>query len=300
MPKARSLAQLRNEVGTAAQLHAALREVTQEGWDGPVGSAVLDYARQALVLPAVRRAGFTGADAEFAEATGWAAAWESLNSRSIRSAASPWGVVNSAVRTAVVNERMAEMYGTDPWSAWRVHRFKQARRDRARQVGSEWKTVADPAAMNRPLSLSALLDAGYEPAAASQSSESTAGWRLNVLTELLVRHGWRRDAAEGALQHVADCARANPAGTPKAHGWREMALELAIPPWQARRVTVLLLGTREWPGLVHRLAVGGEAALEGPAVAAAFRATVDASMRPPARAALAVDARCSRQPALAS
>jgi hypothetical protein len=286
------------QVGTTERIHAALQQVAVEGWDGAIGRAVLEYARLAIVAPAVRSVGFTGGDAEFAEATGWAAAWESLSSRSIRSSESPWGVVSRAVRAAVLNERMAEIYGTDARSAWRVHRFRQAHLGEGRTARGDWLSVADPTALSRPLSLTALVDSGYEPPA------NAATWggpnRLPAITELLVRHGWQRATAEEAVLHVADHARQNPKGHPKAHGWREMSLELGIPPWQARRVTVLLLGTETWPGLVERLAHGGEPALATPAVQAAVRATVDEGMRPPARAALAIEAQTARQPAMAS
>jgi hypothetical protein len=286
-------------VGSADALFGALARIETEGWDGPTGREVLDYARTVVVARAVRSAGFTGGpEAEYAEATGWAAAWEAMTSRCIRTADSPWGVVAAAVRSAVLNERIAETYGTDARSAWRVHRFKEAQRAEVRSRRNGWSAVADPAALARPLSLTALIDAGYEPAAASGASSPQ--WRLPVITDLLVRHGWRRDVAHAAVLHVCDHARQNSNGHPKAHGWREMSLELGIPPWQARRVTVLLVGTESWPGLMERLDVGGEAALAGPAIDAAVRATVDESMRPPARAALTIDARTARRPAMAS
>lgn len=291
---------LDTEISSADGLREALARIAREGWDGPFGRAVLDYARTVVVARAVRAAGFIGADAEFAEATGWAAAWEAMTSRCIRNAESPWGVVAAAVRAAVLNERMAQTYGTDARAAWRIHRFKQAQRVGAPQTrGRTWSVIADQAALARPLSLTALLEVGYEPPAATRIPAGD-GERLQLVIDVLVRHGWRPELAHAAILHVSDHARQNPAGPPKAHGWREMSLELGIPPWQARRVTVLLLGTAEWPGLVERVVVGGEAALTGPAIEAAVRATVDEAMRPPARAALRVDARSARRPALAS
>lgn len=291
---------LATAVGTADALFAALARIEEEGWDGPTGRAVLDYTRRVVVSRAVRSAGFTGGpEAEYAEATGWAAAWEAMTSRCIRTADSPWGVVTAAVRSAVLNERIEETYGTDARSAWRVHRFKEAQRAEVRNRRNGWTAVADPAALARPLSLSALIDAGYEPASVTGAT-STSQWRLPIITDLLVRHGWRRDLADAAVLHVCDHARQNPKGYPKANGWREMSLELGLPPWQARRVTVLLVGTESWPGLMERLDVGGQAALAGPAIEAAVRATVDETMRPPARAALTIDARTARRPALAS
>jgi hypothetical protein len=291
--------QPRGAVATAELLLAALERIEVEGWDRETGRAVLDYAMKHVVRPAVRAVGCTGSDAEYAEATGWSAAWEALSAGSLRSAASPWGVVTAAVRYAVLNERMAETYGTDSRSAWRVHRFTKTSGTSGRQVAGDWLKVADPAALTRPVSLTAMCDAGYDQPAAPAPLDGS-GRCLPAITDLLVRHGWRRELAGAAVLHIADHARQNPAGAPKAHGWREMSLELGIPPWRARRVTVLLLGAPGWPGLVERVATGGVAALSGPAIAAAVRATSDASMRPPARAALAIDARPARQPALAS
>jgi len=291
--------QLRSAVGTGALLLAALERIDVEGWNRETGRTVLDYAMKHVVRPAVRAVGCTGSDAEYAEATGWSAAWEALSARSLRSAASPWGVVSSAVRCAVLNERMAETYGTDARSAWRVHRFTRNLKAPERRVAGDWSKVADPAALTRPVSLTVMLDAGYDQPAASQPVDG-AGSHLTAITDLLVRHGWRRELAGAAVLHVAEHARANPTGTPKAHGWREMSLELGIPPWQARRVTVLLLGTQTWPGLVARVATGGVQALSGPEISAAVQATCDASMRPPARSALTIAARSAQQPALAS
>ncbi|MGQ0631586.1 MAG: hypothetical protein ACT4P1_11120 [Sporichthyaceae bacterium] len=283
-------------VGTTPLLLAALIRIDSEGWDREAGCAVLDYALRKVVRPVVRTVGFTGAEAEQAESTGWAAAWEALRTPKLRSAESPWGVVNAAVRSAMLNERMAEAYGTSARSAWRIHRFRKTLDPTESKVRGDWSAVADPAALARPLSLSAMLDAGYDHAGEVLAEVESIG-RLGPLVDLLAGHGWHPDTARNAILHVAEHARPNPSGTPKAHGWREMSIALGIPSWQARRVTVLLLGTSSWPGLVERLSTGGEGALAGPAVAAAVRATCHESMRPPARAALTLDA---RQPAMAS
>lgn len=291
--------QLRDAVGTGERLIAALTRIDAEGWDRETGRTVLDYAMQLVVRPAVRSVGATGSEAEYAEATGWAAAWEALSARSLRSAVSPWGVVTAAVRCAVLNERMAEKYGTDARSAWRVHRFVKTGGASARRVAGDWSTVADPAALTRPVSLTVMLDAGYDQPAVTLP-HGAEGWRLRAVTDLLVRHGWQPELAVAAVVHVSEYARQNPAGAPKAHGWREMSLELGIPPWQARRVTVLLLGAPGWPGLVERVVIGGVDALAGPAIAAAVQATCDPSMRPPARSAQTIAARAARQLALAS
>jgi hypothetical protein len=282
-----------DELKTADQLFAALARIDVEGWDGPTGQVVLEYARTKVVGPAVRAAGCTGAEVEYAEATGWAAAWDALRRRNLRNANSPWGVVNQAVRAAVINERMAEIYGTDARSAWRIQRFTTAGARRAR---GDWKSVADPAALRRPVSLDTLLERGIEPTQIVEADAPTL--QLDPIVALLVRHGWDAQLAQAAVLHIAEHARPNPGGSPKAHGWPEMALDLGIHGWQARRVTVLLLGSGDWPGVVERLARGGESALTARDVEAAARATCDRTIRPAAKAA--VDVQADRLPALAS
>lgn len=64
----------REQVGTAQQLRDALGRVDAEGWDREAGRVVLEYAMRKVVRPVVRTVGFTGAEAEYAESTGWAAA----------------------------------------------------------------------------------------------------------------------------------------------------------------------------------------------------------------------------------
>lgn len=114
---------------------------------------------------------------------------------------------------------------------------------------------------------------------------------MEVIVDLLVRHGWQPAVARAAIAHVSEYARPNASGRPRAHGWQEMSICLSIPTWQAHRVTVLLLGAAAWPGLVERLATGGITALAGPAIEAAVRSTCEERMRPPARAALAIESR---------
>src|ERR1700709_2556930 len=155
---------LATAVGTADGLFDALACIHTEGWDRESGRALLDYALTKVVRAVVRAVGFTGTDAEYAESTGWAAAWEALRSPKLWSAESPWGVVNAAVRSAVLGERMAETYGTNTQSASRVHRCRRAQSGTGARVRGDWSSVADPSALARPLSLSAMLDAGYDRA----------------------------------------------------------------------------------------------------------------------------------------
>jgi hypothetical protein len=287
------------DVRTRAGLLQALDLIADEGWDGPTGAAVLRYALAEVVAPVVRSVGIADSVAEFAESTGWAAAWETLCSTDVRDAASPWGFVRSAVRIAVAGEQLAEAYGTTVNTAWQIRRSYLARVHGRLSPRYGWSRVADPAALSHPVSLTALADAGYEPEAEAVVSAQSCP-RLAAIADLLTRHGWAAELAHAAVLHVAENARPNPAGPVRAHGWREMAAELGIPGWQARRVTVLVVGALGWPGLVERLAAGGTDALSGPVIEAAVRATCEETMRPPVRAAREVEVQEAVRMALAS
>lgn len=279
---------LRELVGTSQGLVEAMARIEVEGWEGYTGHAVLEYAKEKVVRPAVHAVGFSGANADFAEATGWEAAWEALRVPSLRGASAPWGVVSAAVRRAVLGERMAEKYGTAARSAWRIHRFRHAEPGETREVRGEWNAVADRRALAQPVSLTALFEEGFDRVEAGVIGVEWGG-RMEVIVDLLARYGWERAVVRAAIAHVAEHARANASGRPRAHGWRDMAIDLGIPAWQAHRVTVLLLGAGGWPGLVERVATDGDTALAGPAIEAAVRSTCEERMRPPARAALAIE-----------
>ncbi len=283
-----------------ANLFAALNRVEVEGWNGPTGRALLVYVRRQVVKPAVRSAGLGGASAAHAEATGWSVAWETLASPRIRAAVSPWALVTAAVRRAVLSDRMAERYRTAPWRAWRVERFLAAGSGPAK--AGEWREVADPHALAKPLSLTALIEQDdFDRAGADDvPGDTDPGHVVAELAAVLVRGGWPAADAHEVVLHVADHALANRPDSAEVPGWRHLALSLGVPPWQARRVTALLLGAPGWPGLVERLATAGASALRGPVIEAAVRATRDDSMRTPARTALTVQAQAARRASIAS
>jgi hypothetical protein len=289
------------DVDSREGLLAALDLVDCHGWDSAAGRTVLEYARAHVVRPAACSVGFTGSDLGFAEATGWDVAWELLAGTAVRDAASPWGVVWSGVRRALVGERLADMYATSPWVARRVcrHRDHPFPVDGSRPHG-EWSGVADLGALAEPVSLSLLAEQGHEPSAPAVGDEPTLGERLDLITELLVSHGWVRDQAYVIVEHVAHSAVGNGTGSREAPGWRRLAAALDLPLWQARRVTVLILGAPGWPGLVEQLVTAGPCALDDPAVHSAVRATLDQGMRPVARVALAAARSRSREDRLAS
>ena len=76
---------------------------------------------------------------------------------------------------------------------------------------------------------------------------------------------------------------------PDSRGWRRMAVALGLPPWQARRLCVVLLGTVTWPGLLARLIHDGPHARHTPAMQAALRSTRYRSMRSPVLTAIRAD-----------
>lgn len=282
-------------------LRAALAEVDRYGWEAPAGRRVLEHARRAVVAPAVRSVGLRGAAAVQGEATGWAVAWEVLAGPGVRQARSPWGVVWVAVRRAVLGERLATAYGTDPWTAYRIRRHQRcpADHDPAARRAGDWSGAVDPAALEPPVSLTALAETDWEPATDPKPARDL-GPRLDRVVQLLVAAGWAEPAARTAVEVVALSARRNGTTTREAPGWRGLAAELDVPLWQARRVTVLLLGAPGWPGLVERLVRHGADALDEPPVTAAVRSTVVEGLRGPAVAFHAALRRAERPPACAS
>jgi hypothetical protein len=72
-------------------------------------------------------------------------------------------------------------------------------------------------------------------------------------------------------------------------GWRTMAGALDLPPWQARRLCVALLGTATWPGLFARMLREGAAAWRSPAMRQALRCTRVRRLRSPVLTAIRAD-----------
>ncbi len=97
------------------RLLADLAVIDVEGWGGPTGTALLDFVRDDLVRPLVLGTGLRDLAAWQAEATGWEAAWEALSHPSLPAAASPWGVVWTAVRRAVLGEVVTARYHASPF-----------------------------------------------------------------------------------------------------------------------------------------------------------------------------------------
>jgi hypothetical protein len=233
--------------------------IEADGWESPAGESLLNYVRSHIVRPQVAAAGLRGPAADQAEATGWAVAWETLSCASISTAASPWGLLWVVVRRAIAGERVAADYQASVRNSWR------AESERLEQPG-----VGGTRAFARPLSLSLLLEEGWEPTADSWTSTGV-GRRLEIVIEALVQVGWERQAAYAVVEGIALAAVRDGKATTDAKGWRPLAARLGLPPWQVRRVTVLLLGAPGWPGLVERIATHGCQVLERDSIVAALR-----------------------------
>jgi hypothetical protein len=87
------------------------------------------------------------------------------------------------------------------------------------------------------------------------------------------------------VEGVAVTAVRDGKASQEAKGWRPLARRLGLPPWQVRRVTVLLLGAPGWPGLVEQMTAEGCHILDGPSIAAALRSTAVSGWPPPPVAA---------------
>jgi hypothetical protein len=247
--------------------------IERSGWESPAGQWLLSYVRSHIVRPQVRAACLRGPAAEQAEATAWAVAWETLSRPSIHTAGSPWGLLWVAVRQAIAGERLAAHYQASVRNSWRVERARYEQRQAGRAH-----------AFPRPLSLSLLLEEGWEPESEPWACTGL-GRRLEAVVDSLVHVGWERRAAHAVVEGVALTAVRDGKATADAKGWRPLAARLGLPPWQVRRVTVLLLGAPGWPGVVERMTTDGCQILEGDSIVAAVRSTATSSWPPPPAAA---------------
>ena len=216
---------------------------------------------EAVVQPVVGVLGIYGAQARQAEATGWAAAWDALRRPSLREKDSPWGIVWVAVRRAVLRERL----GDDYLSGRARRRGGSARAsrqdlDRADQV-------------ERPLSWDLLAAHDWEPVAASPATHAD-GPILTALGDAFAEAGWPRGLARRLVRQIAATAPHPSQRTDSAHGWRILAVELGIEPWQARRATVVVLGLPGRPGLAERVVRDGAEVLRSEAARRQLAATL--------------------------
>jgi hypothetical protein len=253
-------------------LHSALRRVEREGWEGPTARFLLDYVRDTVVRPLVVELGVRGAAASQAEATAWQDVWMALASPTLRDAVSPWGVLWEAARRAILGEIVSARYATSVSRAWRLS--QPGRRP----------------AVRPPTSLATLTELGWEPVAPPIGSIADRQPMdvVNAACDVLVSAGW---AAEDAIRIVAYVMTDEPTTRGSrwtnelqawtTFGWRNMATRLGLPPWQARRLVMVLRGTVDHPGLLPRLIrAGGRIDLDSD-LRAAVASTRDRTRRSP-------------------
>jgi hypothetical protein len=219
----------------------ALGVIDAEGWDSPTSAALLLHIREEIIRPLAADVGLRGAAASQAEATAWEAVWLLLCEPRIRTARSPWGIVWQTARRVLLSEILATRWGAEPRRAW------------------EREAKARAGIWGRPVSLDVLLEGGHEPAFEPwppSLPESRVSVALNYAEAALVSAGWH---AETASRIVAEIAAMEEGLSHDATvvGWRPLAARLGLPPWQARRLTFILRGSVDRPGLLARLIADG-------------------------------------------
>jgi hypothetical protein len=237
-------------------LHAALDVVAVEGWGGPAGTAVLDYARQQVVRRLVSVRGFTGHAIDEAVTTGLSVAWEVLASPAVRTAPRPWGVVWRAVDRALSAELLAARHQCSSARAWRVAAVVEG--------GEGVLFVEDAPRLEQVL--------GHPSTTAGR--EQGLGRRLDTVTEAMVGVGWARWDAEAVVGAAVALAGGPPSDGRTVSGWRPLADRYGIAPWRVRRALLALLGTESAPGILRELMELGPEVLAEPATVDALRATV--------------------------
>ena len=204
----------------ATLLHL-LDAIDTEGWNGPTATSLLEYLRETMIRPLVVDVGLRGALSCQAEASAWQATWLALTKPALRSARSPWGVLWQIARRTILAEIVTARFATSERRAWELH------------------VAVGDGDVHVPISLDVLLESGWEPADDAAHPIDTA-LLADVLADArnaLVSVGWDTDLAARIVRAVAalDGAESDPRCI--AIGWRNLATQLNLPPWQARRLT---------------------------------------------------------------
>lgn len=223
-----------------------LDRIDRESWDGPTGTALLDYVRETIVRPLVIELGVRGGAADQAESSAWQDVWHALTLPALREAASPWGFLWHTARRAVLTEVVCAQYPTSPSRAWRLATAPDCTR---------FAPVA-PLPDDERL-LTSASDVGLAHPTERPAAMAAAA--------ALVAAGWDVDTARSVVIEVLcdePTARTNRWAVQRqssGYGWRTMATRLGLPAWQARRLVLVLRGTPERPGLIPRLIRAGGA-----------------------------------------
>ncbi|GEK19912.1 hypothetical protein [Cellulomonas xylanilytica] len=260
-------------VRNRASLLQMLDDIDREGWDGPTGTTLLTYLRERVVRPLAISVGLRGAAASQAESTAWQALWVELTKPGLRHATSPWGVLGQVARRQLLGEIVAARFATNDRRAWKL------------EVASREGTVG-PA-----ISLDLLLEAGWEPVAdETDPGNSTDDAGLETAARrALVLVGWNEQEASSILSAVLEAPGTRVDDRTRFPGWRAMASSVGIPAWQARRLTIALRGTSDWPGVLARIVAEGPQVIDSPVVRTALMATRRHSYRSPVLAARNVE-----------
>lgn len=245
-------------------LRVMLGAVASQGWESDPGRDLLNFVREEVVRPTAIGLGLRGSAAGDGEATGWVAAWSALCDPHLLEADKPWAVLWAAARRAMLGEVLARRYATYPRQAWRIEADlgKSAFAPRVEPVGltATWPTANDGPERARTR-LAAILEPIVDILAA-------VGWDPQIVSAVVddIGRGVPRPGEEGSL----------------IDGWRPLAQALDVEPWRVRRLTVALVGTPQWPGLIERVGRQGPRALSSPEARAAVASTVRRSRRSPA------------------
>ena len=268
----------RGEPRAPEALHALLNQIDVEGWAGPSGTALLGYIRETIVRPLTVDLGMRGAASGQAEASAWEDVWLLLRGPGFRTAESPWGLIWSVARRAVLTEAVCARFATAPRRAWHL----------AHAQAEGW--------VQPMLGLDDVPGAGL-PSVGQDGTPQRATGATGAAIDALAAVGWPQENAAAIVEDVlADTPTTRSTRwTTRAHGWtsygwRAMAERLGLPAWQARRLVIVLRGTAGNPGLLPRLILVGGTLEIDPELHAALRSTRLRSRPSPVLPALESDA----------
>jgi hypothetical protein len=202
-----------------------------------------------------------------------------LASPYLRTTARPWNVLWTTVRRAVRSEVLATRLVTSDRRAWEM----KSDATRAPAHASAWQEHR----LQRPLSLDVVDEAGQAPPARVETD--SLGETLDALVDVMVTEGWSRQHAWQAVGAIAVNARREGEGVRDVGGWRQIARDLDLPPWQVRRLTMVLIGAPGWPGVVESACRHGTSALNWPSTRSAIRATLNRELLTPSSRPLLPD-----------
>ena len=178
---------VRQGIGSTKGFHAAMAAVDVAGWESETGQEILRYLHSEVVIPAVDARRLYGSAREDAIAAGWEAAWLAATTRSVRTAASPWGAVRVAVERAIGGSYVADRCGTSRRTGWR----------RIDLDGAVPVVIA-----TEPFTLERAAEQRADLATACSAYEGL-GQRLEWIRAALTAAGWAPAVAEDALAWVA-------------------------------------------------------------------------------------------------